>query len=79
MYRTLNPHWAGTLLGLLEILLIPIPFAFWRYGHRIRMRSPLIRSMQEDKAKLAGKASKERAKQEERQAREKETSPEKAV
>ncbi len=26
MYRVLNPHCAGTLLGLMEVALIPIPF-----------------------------------------------------
>ncbi|KAI9748529.1 MAG: hypothetical protein M4579_007200 [Chaenotheca gracillima] len=55
MYATLNPHWAGTLLGILEVLLIPIPFVFYKYGHRIRGRSTLIQSMQRDKEKLAGK------------------------
>ncbi|KAI9843752.1 MAG: hypothetical protein M1837_006112 [Sclerophora amabilis] len=55
MYHSLNPHWAGTLLGLLEVILIPIPFVFYKYGHRIRGKSALIRSMQRDKAKLAGK------------------------
>ncbi|KAL1875330.1 hypothetical protein VTK73DRAFT_10114 [Phialemonium thermophilum] len=48
MYRTLTPRWAGTLLGLLEVCLIPIPFAFYRYGARIRARSRLIRQMRED-------------------------------
>ena len=49
MYRTLGPHWSGTMLALLEAVLIPIPFVFYRYGHRIRMKSKLIRQMQEDK------------------------------
>ncbi|KAF1983260.1 MFS general substrate transporter [Aulographum hederae CBS 113979] len=48
MYETLGPHWAGTLLGLLELALAPIPFVFYRYGHRIRERSGLIRKMRED-------------------------------
>ena len=65
MYSRLNPHWAGTLLGLLEVMLIPIPFVFYRYGHRIRMRSRLIRSMQTDKEKLAGKKSKWQQRQQE--------------
>ena len=55
LYRQLGPHWAGTLLGLLEVCLIPIPFVFYKYGHRIRLRSSLIRDMQRDKARLAGK------------------------
>ena len=55
LYRSLSPHWAGTLLGGLEVCLIPIPFVFYRYGGRIREKSRLIRQMQEDKTKLAGK------------------------
>jgi hypothetical protein len=51
MYEAMTPQWAGTLLGLLEVLLIPIPFAFYRYGDRIRDRSRVIRQMREDKAK----------------------------
>ena len=49
IYASLGPHWAGTLLGLLEVICIPIPFVFYRYGSKIRMKSGLIRSMQEDK------------------------------
>ncbi|KAI9798383.1 MAG: hypothetical protein M1825_005367 [Sarcosagium campestre] len=58
MYRSLGPNWAGTLLGLLEVILIPIPLVFYKYGHRIRRRSDLIRSMQEDKTKLENKRAK---------------------
>ena len=55
MYRSLGPNWAGTLLGLLELVLIPIPFVFYKYGHKIRMRSALIRSMRVDQEKLDGR------------------------
>lgn len=55
LYRSLGSHWAGTLLAFLEIMLIPIPFVFYRYGSKIRMKSALIRSMQEDKEKLERK------------------------
>lgn len=51
MYKTLGPHWSGTLLGLLEALCIPIPFIFYRYGGKIRQKSTLIRSMRENKEK----------------------------
>lgn len=51
MYAKLGPHWAGTLCGLLEVACIPIPIIFYKYGHKIRMKSALIRSMQEDKAR----------------------------
>lgn len=55
MYSSLGPHWAGTLLGLLEALLIPIPFVFYRYGGRIREKSPLIGEMRRDMERLAAK------------------------
>lgn len=55
LYSRLGPNWSGTLLGLLEVIIIPIPVAFYFYGHKIRMKSALISSMQEDKRKLAGK------------------------
>jgi MFS family permease len=58
LYRTLGPNWAGTLLGLLEVMIIPIPVVFYKYGHRIRMKSALISSMQEDKRRLDGKRAK---------------------
>jgi len=55
MYNNLGPNWAGTLLGLLEVACIPIPFVFWKYGHKIREKSEFIRSMQRDQSKLKGK------------------------
>lgn len=55
MYATLGPHWAGTLLAILEFALVPIPFIFYRYGSRIRQKSGLIREMQADQERLEGK------------------------
>lgn len=55
MYSRLGPNWAGTLLGLLEIAIIPIPFVFYKYGYKIRQKSTLIQMMQDDKKKLDGK------------------------
>ncbi|KAK2744419.1 hypothetical protein FQN57_004316 [Myotisia sp. PD_48] len=57
LYRGLGPNWAGTLLTGLEILILPIPFVFYRYGYKIRMKSVLIRRMQEEKKRLEGKRS----------------------
>ncbi|KAF4550319.1 Efflux pump FUB11-like protein [Elsinoe fawcettii] len=51
LYRTMGSNWAGTFLALLEFICVPIPFIFYRYGGKIRMKSSLIRSMQEDKEK----------------------------
>lgn len=51
MYAALSPQWAGTLLGLLELAMVPIPIIFYRYGERIRAKSPVIRQMREDAEK----------------------------
>ena len=47
LYKALGPNWAGTLLGLLEVIIIPIPFLFYRYGAKIREKSILIRDMRQ--------------------------------
>ena len=47
MYRALGANWAGTVLGLLEVIIIPIPFIFYRWGGKIRQKSALIREMRE--------------------------------
>ncbi|KHO01055.1 MFS multidrug transporter [Metarhizium album ARSEF 1941] len=52
MYRVLGAQWAGTLLGLLEVAIIPIPIVFWRYGGKIRGKSRVIRQLREDQEKL---------------------------
>ena len=39
MYETLNPRWASTLLGLLALIMTPIPFVLRKYGHHLRRRS----------------------------------------
>lgn len=51
MYKALTPQWAGTLLGLLEALMIAVPFVFYRYGDKIRAKSKVIRQMAEDQAR----------------------------
>lgn len=60
LYRSLGANWAGTLLGVLEIIIIPIPFVFYRYGAKIRMKSALIRSMREDQERSERKRAKAR-------------------
>lgn len=62
MYSKLGPHWAGTLLGLVQVAIIPIPIVFYIYGEGIRKKSTLIRSMQMDKERLEGKREKRREK-----------------
>lgn len=39
MYDALTPHWAGSLLGFIAVLFMPIPFLFFKYGAAIRQKS----------------------------------------
>lgn len=55
LYATLGPNWAGFLLGMLEAAFIPIPFIFYKYGHKIRNKSTLIRQMAEDRNRREAK------------------------
>lgn len=64
MYAALTPQWAGTLLGLLEVAMIPIPLIFYRYGEKIRSKSKLIRTMREDAEKNERREAKGRARME---------------
>ena len=43
MYTRLGVGWASSLLGFLSIAFIPIPFALYYYGERIRRRSKMAR------------------------------------
>jgi len=36
MFTNMGINWACTLIGLISLLLAPIPFLFYRYGARIR-------------------------------------------
>lgn len=54
------------MLSLIEFAMIPIPLVFYRYGHKIREKSALIRQMREDREKLDHKM-KKAAEREERQ------------
>jgi hypothetical protein len=58
MYTKLSPQWAGTLLGLLEVALIPIPVVFYKYGDKIRKKSVVIRQLHEDQLKNEKKRAK---------------------
>jgi len=55
LYARIGANWAGTILGLLEVLIIPIPFMFYRYGAKIRMKSSLIREMREEEERQTRK------------------------
>ncbi|KAF4337553.1 major facilitator superfamily transporter [Fusarium beomiforme] len=74
MYAAMTPQWAGTLLGLLEVAMIPIPFVFWRYGAKIRAKSPAIKALREEQDRLDAKRAKYQKKLEKKQRREAESS-----
>jgi hypothetical protein len=38
-YKNVGPHWTLTILGCITVLMTPIPYVFYRYGHVIRGRS----------------------------------------
>ncbi|EGW30400.1 multidrug resistance protein 10 [Spathaspora passalidarum NRRL Y-27907] len=40
MYKAMGIHWATTLLALFAVVLIPIPFLFFKYGEYLRSKSP---------------------------------------
>ncbi|KAI0390899.1 major facilitator superfamily transporter [Xylariaceae sp. FL0594] len=62
LYAALTPQWAGTLLGLLEVALVPIPLVLWRYGAKIRAKSPAIRGLREDQERLERRLAKAQGK-----------------
>lgn len=39
MFTNLDVNWACTLLGCLSLLMVPVPFAFYRWGGALRERS----------------------------------------
>ena len=38
-YKNLGPHWTLTILGGISILMTPIPYIFYKYGHKVRQKS----------------------------------------
>jgi hypothetical protein len=64
MYRALSPQWAGTLLGLVQVALIPIPFVFYKWGDKIRAKSPLIKQMRADQEKSEQRVARAKRQQE---------------
>jgi DHA1 family multidrug resistance protein-like MFS transporter len=39
MYEGMGVNWASTLIGGIALMLLPIPFLFYKYGPRIRAKS----------------------------------------
>ncbi|KAI1070963.1 hypothetical protein LB507_010991 [Fusarium sp. FIESC RH6] len=40
MYEGIGVHWTMTLLGCIAVMLTPAPLLFWKYGAKLRERSP---------------------------------------
>lgn len=38
-YNNLGPHWPLTIMACLSVLLTPLPYLFYKWGHLIRRRS----------------------------------------
>ena len=53
MYQALGISWASSLLGFLSLAMSVIPFAFIRYGDRIRAHSRFCIELRERKERLA--------------------------
>ncbi|KAJ5081749.1 MFS general substrate transporter [Penicillium alfredii] len=42
MYTDLGVHWSLTLLGFLALLMTPVPYVFYKFGHVFRARSKAV-------------------------------------
>jgi hypothetical protein len=42
MFSNLGIQWAGTLLGCIAAVMIPIPIIFWFYGAALRQKSKVM-------------------------------------
>jgi hypothetical protein len=42
MFSNLGIQWAGTLLGCIAAVMIPIPIIFWFYGAALRQKSRVM-------------------------------------
>ena len=49
MYDRLGVHWASSLLGLLSLAMCIIPFAFIKYGDRLRANSKFCQELSKKK------------------------------
>ena len=45
MYRNLGTHWTLTVLGVISLVVLPIPYVFYRWGAVLRGRSKYVVSL----------------------------------
>ena len=38
-YKNMGVHWTLTILGVISLLLVPVPYLFYKYGPWIRSKS----------------------------------------
>lgn len=55
LYDKTGVKWGGTLLGIILTGMIPIPFSYYMWGHKIRARSRLLKKMQMEEAHIENK------------------------
>ena len=53
MYKSLGVAWASSLLGFLSLAMSMIPFAFIKYGDRIRQNSKFCQELKKRKAEIS--------------------------
>ncbi|KAJ5124449.1 Major facilitator superfamily domain general substrate transporter [Penicillium bovifimosum] len=39
MYENIGPHWSVTIVAVLATLMAPVPYALYKYGHKVRAMS----------------------------------------
>ncbi|KAL8780550.1 MAG: hypothetical protein Q9213_006416 [Squamulea squamosa] len=61
MYRSLGIAWASSLLGFLSLGMCIIPFAFIKYGNRIRANSTFCQELREKKRVMEEERARERS------------------
>lgn len=49
-YENVGHHWTVTILACFSLLLAPIPFVFYKYGHVIRRKSRFAVTSKDDSA-----------------------------
>ncbi|GKT91295.1 major facilitator superfamily transporter [Colletotrichum tofieldiae] len=52
MYAALTPRIAGITVGVAEVVLMPVPFIFFKWGKKIRQKSKLIQTLEEQAKKM---------------------------
>ena len=61
MYEVMGVQWASTLIGLVSLVLAPIPFLFFKYGAKIREKSRFVPHEDVRRAATSGVAAQEMA------------------